>query len=178
MDLKSGSLNLNYKFDENLHEVLECSEDVKKYVQLLLEEVRISEDSKEKARLLSMAGVYFRLLKDFPRSLECLENAMRLNDSVSNRIRLGHTYQWKKDFNRSNLIFEKLLQDVESGEETLLDYVYQHAGKNYFDQARYEEALNLFERALEIRISKNVADELIDSSRLSVKTTKSRLKKN
>ena len=55
-----------------------------------------------------------------------------------------------------------------------MDFAYQHAGKNKFDQGKYTEALNLFQKALEIRFIKNDR-ELIDSTQLALKITRKKL---
>jgi hypothetical protein len=58
--------------------------------------------------------------------------------SISQQIRLAHVYQWKKNFNLSNMMFEEILKtcEREEGLGALIDFSWQHAGKNYFDQQK------------------------------------------
>lgn len=87
-----------------------------------------------------------------------------------NKLRLANTYQWERNFQKSNEMFEELVEIAEKYVEYkgYLDFVYQHNGKNLFDQEEYELALTNFKKALAIRIQKG-NNELIQSTELAIK---------
>lgn len=91
---------------------------------------------------------------------------------IANRIRLANTYHLQGDFESSNAAFSVLLRDMEQWSEPLKQayqhFLWQHAGKNAFDQERFAEAKVYFEKALQLRQQQQLAQPLIDSSRLAL----------
>ncbi|MCM3342127.1 hypothetical protein M3650_26765 [Paenibacillus sp. MER TA 81-3] len=91
-----------------------------------------------------------------------------------NRIRLANTYQWNKEFQKSNEILDVLVREFHNQADESLqdieDFLYQHMGKNKFEQGEYEEAPAHFYKALEIRLVKNNS-ELIESTQLAIDAT-------
>ncbi|WP_157259658.1 hypothetical protein [Paenibacillus sp. OSY-SE] len=91
-----------------------------------------------------------------------------------NRIRLANTYQWNKEFQKSNEIFDVLVGEFHNQADESLqdieDFLYQHMGKNKFEQGEYEEAPTHFYKTLEIRLVKNNS-ELIESTQLAIDAT-------
>jgi hypothetical protein len=65
------------------------------------------------------------------------------------RIRVAHVLQWRREFEAADRLF--MLADSPDLPDRLRGFVHQHAGKCAFDQGRYIEACNHFERALELR---------------------------
>ena len=96
-----------------------------------------------------------------------------------NRIRLANTFQWQKNFSKSNLIFNEIEEElscIEKGSfKNYEDFLFQHIGKNKFDQNNYEEALYYFNKAIMIRLEKG-DQELIDSTNLAINTVRNKLK--
>jgi tetratricopeptide (TPR) repeat protein len=95
---------------------------------------------------------------------------------VANSIRLAHVYQWMKHFDRAEALFivviNKCREDSQASE--YLSFALQHYGKLTFDQERYDEALEYFEAAMELR--RNAGDQsLIDSTQLALDITRKRI---
>ena len=61
---------------------------------------------------------------------------------------------------------------------TLLAFALQHHGKSRFDEGRLDEALSLFQRALELRERLDAPDDQLASSRQAVAATVIRLGTN
>lgn len=98
---------------------------------------------------------------------------------VANRIRLANTYHLQGDFTRSNAAFSDLLCQSEQWSVPLKrayqHFLWQHLGKNAFDQGRWEEALGYFEKALQSRQQQQLSQDLIDSSRLALSRCSDRI---
>ena len=174
------NFNLSYTFDVNLREVLENPNEVEEYVQSLLIKIDSAANDIERSKILGEAGVFLRMLGQLKEAQKCLEQSNEILGSIPQsrwhciqQIRLAHVYQWQKDFDRSNAIFNKLL-DCEA-ENELFDFVLQHAGKNYFDQQRYQEALVAFEKTLSLRQKKNSPKDQIESTQKSIVETQRRI---
>lgn len=45
---------------------------------------------------------------------------------------------------------------------------WQHKGKNEFDQEHYQQALDCFEKALDIRIQNQLSQDVIESSQSAI----------
>lgn len=178
-------LNLNYTFDRNLQEVLTCPRDVEIHVEKSLIQLKTIFEPFARAKALGQVGVFLRQLRRLDEAEFCLREAIQLGRAhglrevfvLTQEIRLAHVVQWKLDFEKSSRYFDDILERIEKKEslKALLDFAYQHAGKNYFDQKMYAEALTAFERALDIRHNKKAAQELIESSLMSITETQRRL---
>lgn len=90
---------------------------------------------------------------------------------VQNLIRLAHVYQWNKEFEKSQVLFDqaKLLIDKESFSEVLQAAYHQHLGKLYFDQQYYGKSQAEFSTALSIRERISAPIDQIESSGESLK---------
>ncbi|MGG4397413.1 hypothetical protein ABEX25_24200 [Paenibacillus thiaminolyticus] len=79
---------------------------------------------------------------------------------------MANTYQWNKEFVEAAKLFKELEEEIaiidRSTREIYEDFLYQHFGKNKFDQEQYEEALIYFYKALQLRLNKG-NQERIDS---------------
>ncbi|WP_059170524.1 tetratricopeptide repeat protein [Bacillus sp. FJAT-27445] len=166
--------NMEFSFDESLREVPVSIPDMKSGVSFLKDQLHTKDsETKEQAALNGLIGVYCRILKNFEESKKYLLHAIEINEKLNNKkgwfvneLRLAHTYQWEGDFQKSNGMFGKLLKDAECSQDTndYLDFLYQHQGKNLFEQQNYELAAVFFEKALVIRMEKG-NEELIVSTR-------------
>lgn len=177
------SFDLGYTFDEQLQEVPTNPEEMNAFVASQIEQIQHAEDSTKKVKILGEIGVYLRILRKLDAaeiylleagriiSLESLPISLHL----SQQIRLAHVYQWKKNFKLSNAMFDEILKACEKENNTgpLLDFSWQHAGKNYFDQRDWEKALHAFEKALELRKIRNAPKDQLDSSIKSIEKVKS-----
>jgi len=115
------------------------------------------------------------------RYAECLHQQARLDLAITAAQALFRGYRKFErvrsppDFAASDRAYAVLIGRAEREEVLvgLLDTVLQHAGKNAFDQARYDEARSLFERALVLRESKGELD-LTVSTRQALEATRRR----
>jgi tetratricopeptide (TPR) repeat protein len=100
------------------------------------------------------------------------EHPQQLQRLIANRIRLANTYHLQGDFEHSNAAFAALHRHSAQWSEALKQdyqhFLWQHAGKNAFDQGRFTEAKVYFEKALQFREQQQLALDLIESSRLAV----------
>lgn len=92
------------------------------------------------------------------------------------KIRLATAHQWTGAYAQANQIFQSCFDDILKNKdlESHLDFVWQHFGKCQFDQGKFSDALDSFERALELR--KTGKDpELIESTETALKQTLARM---
>lgn len=177
-----NSYDLNYIFDENLQEVPTNPQEMNTFVNYQLDQIKLTDNPLQQVKLLGEAGVYLRILRQLDEAEKYLikaeaiiaSNSLPISMSISQQIRLAHVYQWKKNFNLSNMMFEEILKtcEREEGLGALIDFSWQHAGKNYFDQQKWAKALNAFEKALELRKTRNAPQDQIESSMKSIEKVK------
>ena len=169
-----------FTFDENLREVpLDPAAMEHKISDL--KAAAESESMKERAAALGEMGIYLRILNRLEEAEEAIDEALLLvlkhalgpRMEVQQQLRLAHVYQWQKRFNLSTRIFKEmtLYCMTEPGLTDLLDFVWQHSGKNLFDQKMYAEALRAFKKALELRVKRGAPEDLLASSRIAVQRT-------
>jgi tetratricopeptide (TPR) repeat protein len=149
----------DHTFDpDTLREVLDEADTA------LFEEIRagltsrlaVAGDDGSRARLLSLRASVARVLGDLGparadgvRALAYAESVgdLRLLSTVQSR--LAHVLQWLGEFETADRLFAQALSpDLPDRARAA---THQHAGKCAFDQGRYIEAVNHFERALELR---------------------------
>jgi tetratricopeptide (TPR) repeat protein len=103
-------------------------------------------------------------------------------------VRLGHVLQWQGRFTDAEDLFEAAIASADSraaagppgtpehtAATAMSAFGRQHFGKSRFDEGRYAEALELFERALEIRLANAAPADQIASSRHAIAVTRHRL---
>lgn len=178
--------NCTFYFDDKLREVPHSASDMRKAIVYVKEKLQASAQNQEDlGKQYGMIGVYSRIVGNYKDSITYLNSAIAIHSSNNNakqvwinKLRLAHTYQWMKDFHTSNHMFHKLLEQANIHDQHfgMLDFLYQHCGKNQYDQSNYEAALQWFEKALEIR-TKSKEDELIHSSRIAIQACKNHLLK-
>lgn len=174
-----------YYFDDNLRDIPKDPEGLKALTIELEESLKEITDPRAKVRILGPLGVHLRTLQLLDQAQEKLLEALRLIQNhnlgtqweVIQKIRLGHVLQWKKDFNASDVLFNEVLKTCRENKEAgeYLDFALQHAAKNLFDQAKYQEALALFKEALVLRKNKNSPADQLESTLHAIQITKTRL---
>ena len=177
--------DISYTFDSDLRDVPHSPQEMEKAVLYLEARIASGElDELEEIQALGMAGVLLRVLGRLDKAHDCLERAVALckqqgnvRGELVNTLRLAHVYQWQRDYATADALFSSALAWCKSDPSLAdyLDFAYQHTGKSLFDQGRYHEAAEMFERALKIRLNKGDA-ELIGSTRLALETTQTRIK--
>ncbi|MFN8674291.1 MAG: tetratricopeptide repeat protein [Candidatus Sericytochromatia bacterium] len=174
--------NLNTKtyFLSNLRPSPENISDYIKHVDFLENTLLKLEQKNEKAKLFSEIGFKKAILENYLDAINYLEKAIKIFEELNleknlivAKIRLATTFQWAKNFEKANKLFDLILEEINKNTNLIdyKDFAYQHRGKNFFDQFFYEKALDDFEKALEIRNLKNDS-ELISSTILAINTTK------
>jgi tetratricopeptide (TPR) repeat protein len=174
--MNTPPFDVSYHFDEQLHEVPNNPSDMKKAIEWLKQRLGEEKAWQERLSLLGAIGSFSRILREFSQAEGALLSAITVAEEnnnpkgiLVNKIRLAHVYQWRSAFEKSNKIFKGLLEQAakEAGVAEYLDFIYQHAGKNLFDQKDYEHAILFFEKALNIRKNKGDA-ELIRSTEQAI----------
>ncbi|GIJ50502.1 hypothetical protein Val02_73880 [Virgisporangium aliadipatigenens] len=110
----------------------------------------------DRARLFSLRAAVSRVLGDLPRALADGRRALAHAEATGElrriaivQARLAHVLQWAGEFAEADRLFTL----ANSGElpDRLRASMHQHIGKCAYDQGRYMEACNHFERALDLR---------------------------
>ncbi len=122
-----------------------------------------------RVRTLGTLGSYARVLGRLDEAQvaldEALERAHGLADDrliIANEIRRAHVSQYRGDFVDSNRRFAKVIE--RSGDDgPLIDFALQHAGKNLFEQGRFDEAIDHFQKALDVRRALGATDLISNS---------------
>jgi len=113
-------------------------------------------DNPTRARLLSLRAVVSRILGDLSKAMSDAKMALMHAEATGElrriaiaQARLAHVLQWRGDFADADQLFA----EANSTElpDRLRATMHEHAGKSCYDQGRYIEACNHFEKALELR---------------------------
>lgn len=172
--------DLNFYFDDNLQEVANNPSDMELYVREQKLALNTAQDPVLRVKLLGEIGVYLRILRQLSEAQDYLLKSLEIiarhqMDSqlkIGQQLRLAHVYQWQGQFELSNSIFEDLIQISKTTDLGYLhDFIWQHAGKNYFDQLSWQKAHDCFQRALKLRELRQAPLEQIESSLLSIRVT-------
>ncbi|BCB84025.1 WG repeat-containing protein [Phytohabitans suffuscus] len=141
---------------ETLRELVENPEELREIRDRLTEKLEPATDNRARARLLSLRAVVSRILGDLGKALSDGKLALAHAEATGElrriaiaQARLAHVLQWRGDFAEADRLFE----EANSSElpDRLRATMHEHAGRSSYDQGRYMEACNHFERALELR---------------------------
>lgn len=176
--------NVTFTLDADLREVPAQPGAMRQAVNWLVKQMGpMQSDNSALARLLSMHGTYSRMLGELDAALQSLERStvlqVELRDerlSFVNAIRLGQVHQFRKDFEKSDLLLETATREAQSRSalKPFLDRAHQCSGRNLFDQGRFDEALEHFAAALKLREQRN-DPELTALARHCVTITQARI---
>jgi tetratricopeptide (TPR) repeat protein len=172
-------------FDENLRDVPDDATEAQQQINSLKEKLVATTLPLDRVRLLCEIGTGLRmlmLLEDAKNHLKeavdiCETFQLDIKTTTRCQILLAHVLQWQGNFLKSNRLFGELIITVEAdiGASSMKAFVYQHAGKNLFDQKMYPQALKFFEKALKLRESESAPQDQIDSTKLAIQVTKSKI---
>lgn len=165
-------------FDKDLRDVPDNQADWIQFVDDL--KVRLKEEKHQAHRLVlyEHIGMAARTLLKLDEAEFYLKKALALTYGhpshsrlIQNLVRLAHVYQWKKEFERSQMLFDqaKSLMDEKPVSEGLQAAYHQHLGKLYFDQQYFGRAQAEFSTALSLREKISVPTDQIESSKGSLK---------
>lgn len=186
MNISDIPHDMTFKFGPKLREIPLNKMDMlygMMYLQEQLHNKTLNQD--EKGKLHGLLGTYLRIVSELDESKRHLNQAItifreleRKQSVFINQLRLANTYQWHNDFVTSNQMFDELTELAENHSDYIeyRDFAYQHQGKNLFDQKKYREALDYFQKALELRKGHRNR-ELIDSTEAAIETCEKKLKK-
>lgn len=141
---------------ETLREVVDNPDELRAIRDQLTAKLETATDDRSRARLLSLRAVVSRILGDLAKALAdgrlALAHAEATGDLHSIALaqaRLAHVLQWRGEYAEA----DRLFAEANSPElpDRLRATLHEHAGRSCFDQGRYIEACNHFERALELR---------------------------
>ncbi len=167
----------SFHFDSDLRDIPDNPSEWKIFVEELKNELETETDEEMKLQLLVHIGMAERTLMNLDKAESYLMKALSLSYAhpshgrlVQNLIRLAHVYQWKKDFGKSQLLFDQArsLMNEKPVSEGLEAAYHQHLGKLYFDQAFFEKAQSEFATALSIREKISAPKDQIESSKGSL----------
>ncbi|MFD1360947.1 tetratricopeptide repeat protein [Lentibacillus salinarum] len=186
MNISDIPHDMTFKFGPNLREIPLNKMDMlygMMYLQKQLNDTAL--DKHEKGKLHGLLGTYLRIVGELEESKQHLNMAIdsfreldRKQSVFVNQLRLANTYQWHNDFDTSNQMFYELVEAAENDPDytQYKDFAYQHQGKNLFDQEKYREALDYFQKALELR-KDHRNSELIHSTETAIEACEKKLAK-
>src|SRR5690625_720640 len=105
--------------------------------------------------------------------------------AVSAAIRLAHVLQWQGEFPLACELHEQALAAIEAVEpmsedsayaDYLRPFAYQHLARCYFDEGKYQKALEAAQRSFELRVNAGVPEDQVLSSSGLIDAIKARLK--
>jgi Flp pilus assembly protein TadD len=162
----------DWEFDpETLREVVVDADGLMDIRDQLTAKLNAHADNPTRARVLSLRAVVSRILGDLHKALADGKLALAHAEATGElrriaiaQARLAHVLQWRGEFEEA----DRLLTLANSTElpDRLRATMHQHAGKSAYDQGRYMEACNHFEKALELR--KTEDPELIAQTELAL----------
>lgn len=105
--------------------------------------------------------------------------------AITAALRLAHVMHWQERYSEADELFSMALKAAEAAVSdpqkprtvalTLLAFAHQHIGKLYFDERRFDEALNEFQTALALRQEAKSPVDQIESTRQAISTAKVRI---
>jgi hypothetical protein len=142
--------------DETLRELVEDPDELRDLRDRLTGKLEGATDNGTRARLLSLRAVVSRILGDLNKALADGKLALAHAEATGQlrriaiaQARLAHVLQWRGDFAEADRLFH--LANSPELPDRLRATMHEHAGRSCFDQGRYIEACNHFERALDLR---------------------------
>lgn len=173
MNIADIPYNMKFKFGPNLREVAMDQLSMLEGMLYIKEQLDTNTYSdNEKSKRYGLLGYFLRIIGELDESKKHLNTAIEISETMNNeqsvfvnKVRLANTYQWENEFDISNEMFTELIDIAEKDPKysAYLDFVYQHYGKNLFDQKEFQLASDYFNKALEIRL-KNGNKELISET--------------
>jgi len=174
---------MQYCFDNDLKEKPENIDEFKKGIEFWKAALTDLGNLIDEAKLYSRIGVDLRIVGELDKSLKYLNKAKKILEKLPlctiyliNKIRIAQTLQFLKQFEAANKRYNEIddIIDLNSQFSGLRHFVYQHKGKNYFDQQLYTKAKIHFQSALKIRKQLD-NQELIASSAFALKIIEERM---
>jgi hypothetical protein len=141
---------------ESLREIVEDPDKLRELRDRLTEKLNGASDNPTRARLLSLRAVVSRILGDLSKALSDGKLALAHAEATGQlrriaiaQARLAHVLQWRGDFAEADRLFA--LANSPELPDRLRATMHEHAGRSCYDQGRYIEACNHFEKSLDLR---------------------------
>ncbi|HWH00106.1 MAG TPA: WG repeat-containing protein, partial [Pilimelia sp.] len=141
---------------ETLRELVEDPDELRTVRDGLSEKLAGAADNAARARLLSLRAVVSRILGDLGKALADGKLALAHAEATGElrriaiaQARLAHVLQWRGEFAEADRLFA--VANSPELPDRLRATMHEHAGRSCYDQGRYMEACNHFERALDLR---------------------------
>jgi hypothetical protein len=169
---------------ESLHEAVDDPEAAEVSIAALRARLEVASlDPAEELSVRARLGGEARASGHLDLAVEVLGEALALAERAGTprqrllaRLRLAHAHQWRCDWAASDELFARCLAEAAARPDLdgrARSFVHQHAGKNDYDQGRWEAAARQFERALALRLA--IGDEeLVASSRQALAAARRR----
>lgn len=129
---------------------------------------------------IGQVAAFLKMLRSLDEALENIELALSLIEEhdlgphqvIVQSLRWADILRFRGEFEQAEEIFLSIIEICQSEKEVLyyLDVAYQHMGKLCFDLGDYKEALNNFDRAMELRKLKKDPN-LIASTEMAIEIT-------
>jgi tetratricopeptide (TPR) repeat protein len=141
---------------ETLRELVEDPDELRSIRDQLTAKVDVATDNAARARLLSLRAVVSRILGDLGKALSDGKLALAHAEATGElrriaiaQARLAHVLQWRGDYAEADRL--NALANSPELPDRLRATMHEHAGRSCYDQGRYIEACNHFEKALDLR---------------------------
>ncbi|MBB2941744.1 tetratricopeptide (TPR) repeat protein [Actinoplanes lutulentus] len=146
-----------WTFDpETLREQVDEPDRLGDLIDRLTDRLEFAERDNVRAGLLSLRAVVSRVLGDLDEALEDAREAVRHAEASGElrpvsiaQARLAHVLQWRGEFAEADRLYAQA-DSVELPSRTRAE-IFELAGRSAFEQGRFLEAVNHFERALDVR---------------------------
>jgi tetratricopeptide (TPR) repeat protein len=178
--------NMNFTYGNDLREVPDDPEQMRKGVDYLKEKLEEEQDGgAAEAALRSQLAGYCRIMGDlelakehYQKAKDILKEAGKEQHIFAIQLRMAIVYQWDGRFKNADEIYSKSIEKSRrSSDKTIqkyLDFALQHYGKSKFEQGQFDSALDCFMEALELRLIKGDLT-LIESTQKAIEVTRSKL---
>ncbi len=189
MNLQDIPYDVSYSIDDSLKERANNPDAMQEAVVWLEARLADEQDTHEQMTLYSTIGALCRVLGRLDEAEAYINMAITASNHLRDRsaqlrnlIRLAQVYQCRQDYMLADRLYNQVIMAcVTDPDATVrpfqnpfkngLDFAYQHLGKSKFEQADYENAYRLFEKALAIRQLKRET-ELIESTQYAMEICK------
>lgn len=182
IELKDVPFNMNYTILDNLRDEPIDFAEMQKGILFLIKDLETIDSPVEKAIAQSRIGVFQRMCWQLDKAETSLKEAFEILREnrympgvVNTGIRLAHVYHWKEEYGKAEELFTRCLDICRKSNDNNVkkyeSFCLQHLGKCRFDQAMFNDALNFFLGALDLRLLEGNLD-LINSTRHAITIAK------
>jgi tetratricopeptide (TPR) repeat protein len=156
-DVEQVLANYPWQFHhDTLREIVAVPDELRELRDGLTIKINFATDNATRARLLSLRAVISRILGELSKAMSDAKLALAHAEATGElrriaiaQARLAHVLQWRGDFAEADRLFA--LANSPELPDRLRGTMHEHAGKSAYDQGRFIEACNHFEKALELR---------------------------